>query len=89
MSKLLTYREIQSARDIERDMLLVNGVLVVGSEGYSAVIGRVKRELGLLAEPIAGADTPPLSDVETSKASEVRGCVSSACISVGHEPRES
>ncbi|CBN78870.1 hypothetical protein Esi_0152_0042 [Ectocarpus siliculosus] len=50
-------REIQAARDVERDMLMVNGVLVKGSEGYPVVVGKVKRELARLAEPVAGADT--------------------------------
>ncbi|CAM9632423.1 unnamed protein product [Scytosiphon promiscuus] len=49
-------REIQAARDVERDMLSVNGVLVKGSEGYPVVIGKVKRELARLTEPVAGAD---------------------------------
>lgn len=52
-------REIQAARDVERDTLLVNGELVVGSDGYSAVVARVKRELGRLAEPVAGPDVTP------------------------------
>ena len=52
-------REIQAARDVERDTLCVNGVLVVGSEGYSAVVGRVKRELGRVADPVAGPDGAP------------------------------
>ncbi|CAN0362869.1 unnamed protein product, partial [Ectocarpus sp. 8 AP-2014] len=50
-------REIQAARDVERDMLMVNGVLVKGSEGYPVVVSKVKRELARLAEPVAGADT--------------------------------
>lgn len=49
-------REIQAARDVERDMLSVNGVLVKGSEGYPVVVGKVKRELARLAEPVAGPD---------------------------------
>lgn len=50
-------REIQAARDVERDMLSVNGVLVKGSEGYPVVVGKVKRELARLAEPVTGTDT--------------------------------
>lgn len=50
-------REIQSARDVERDMLSVNGVLVKGSEGYPVVVGKVKRELARLVEPVAGSDS--------------------------------
>eukprot|EP00903_Cladosiphon_okamuranus_P015961 g14743.t1 len=49
-------REIQAARDVERDMLSVNGVLVKGSEGYPVVVGKVKRELARLVEPVAGSD---------------------------------
>ncbi|CAM9213147.1 unnamed protein product [Ectocarpus sp. 12 AP-2014] len=41
-------------------MLMVNGVLVKGSEGYSVVVGKVKRELARLAEPVTGADTAVL-----------------------------
>lgn len=37
-------------------MLSVNGVLVKGSEGYPVVVGKVKRELARLAEPVAGPD---------------------------------
>lgn len=49
-------REIQAARDIERDTLTVNGILVIGREGYSAVVARVKREFERLANPITGAE---------------------------------
>lgn len=41
---------------MERDMLSVNGVLVKGSEGYPVVVGKVKRELARLVEPVAGSD---------------------------------
>lgn len=54
--KKKTAREIQAARDVERDMLSVNGVLVKGSEGYPVVVGKVKRELARLVEPVAGSD---------------------------------
>lgn len=37
-------------------MLSVNGVLVKGSEGYPVVVGKVKRELARLVEPVAGSD---------------------------------
>ena len=37
-------------------MLSVNGVLVRGSEGYPVVVGKVRRELARLAEPVAGPD---------------------------------
>lgn len=38
-------------------MLSVNGVLVKGSEGYPVVVGKVKRELARLVEPVAGSDS--------------------------------
>ena len=49
-------RETQAARDVERDTLSVNGVLVRGSEGYPVVVGKVRRELARLAEPVASPD---------------------------------
>lgn len=56
-------------------MLSVNGVLVKGSEGYPVVVGKVKREVARLVEPVAGSDAGGTGSTAPTGAASVGGGV--------------